>query len=379
MSNMQLTTDYVLTRGVAEILPTKEGLKKLMESRKISLYEGFDPTSPSLHIGHLIGIRKLAQFQKLGHQVIFLIGDFTGMIGDPTDKTSARQKLTHEQMLNNLKGYKEQVKNIIDFDGDNPVKIVFNYDWLSKLTFADVVELATHFTVQQMIERDFYQERLKQNKPIYLHEFMYPLMQGYDSAHMAVDLEIGGNDQMFNLLAGRTLEKAYKNKDKFCLTTKLLTDPTGAKMGKTTGNTVNLTDSPNDIFGKIMALPDSLLPLGFELLTDMDQPETEPMTAKKILALEVVKQIHGEKSAHAAQKNFEQTFQKKAPEYKQKIKAQANLILTVAQIAGSNSEAKRLIAQGAVDVNGVKASDGTVTMRAGDKVKIGQKTFIKVI
>ncbi|PIP88049.1 tyrosine--tRNA ligase [Candidatus Beckwithbacteria bacterium CG22_combo_CG10-13_8_21_14_all_01_47_9] len=379
MSNMQLTTDYVLTRGVAEILPTKEGLKKLMESRKISLYEGFDPTSPSLHIGHLIGIRKLAQFQKLGHQVIFLIGDFTGMIGDPTDKTSARQKLTHEQMLNNLKGYKEQVKNIIDFDGDNPVKIVFNYDWLSKLTFADVVELATHFTVQQMIERDFYQERLKQNKPIYLHEFMYPLMQGYDSAHMAVDLEIGGNDQMFNLLAGRTLEKAYKNKDKFCLTTKLLTDPTGAKMGKTTGNTVNLTDSPNDIFGKIMALPDSLLPLGFELLTDMDQPETEPMTAKKILALEVVKQIHGEKSAHAAQKNFEQTFQKKAPEYKQKIKAQANLMLTVAQIAGSNSEAKRLIAQGAVDVNGVKASDGTVTMRAGDKVKIGQKTFIKVI
>ncbi|PJA23261.1 tyrosine--tRNA ligase, partial [Candidatus Beckwithbacteria bacterium CG_4_10_14_0_2_um_filter_47_25] len=288
-------------------------------------------------------------------------------------------KLTHEQMLNNLKGYKEQVKNIIDFDGDNPVKIVFNYDWLSKLTFADVVELATHFTVQQMIERDFYQERLKQNKPIYLHEFMYPLMQGYDSAHMAVDLEIGGNDQMFNLLAGRTLEKAYKNKDKFCLTTKLLTDPTGAKMGKTTGNTVNLTDSPNDIFGKIMALPDSLLPLGFELLTDMDQPETEPMTAKKILALEVVKQIHGEKSAHAAQKNFEQTFQKKAPEYKQKIKAQANLMLTVAQIAGSNSEAKRLIAQGAVDVNGVKASDGTVTMRAGDKVKIGQKTFVKVI
>ncbi|OIN89543.1 tyrosine--tRNA ligase [Candidatus Beckwithbacteria bacterium CG1_02_47_37] len=374
-----LTTDYVLTRGVEQILPTKQGLAKLMATRKISLYEGFDPTSPSLHIGHLIGIRKLAQFQKLGHQVIFLIGDFTGMIGDPTDKTSARQKLTHEQMLNNLKGYKEQVKNIIDFDGDNPVKIVFNYDWLSKLTFADVVELATHFTVQQMIERDFYQERLKQNKPIYLHEFMYPLMQGYDSAHMAVDLEIGGNDQMFNLLAGRTLEKAYKNKDKFCLTTKLLTDPTGAKMGKTTGNTVNLTDSPNDIFGKIMALPDSLLPLGFELLTDMDQPETEPMTAKKILALEVVKQIHGEKSAHAAQKNFEQTFQKKAPEYKQKIKAQANLMLTVAQIAGSNSEAKRLIAQGAVDVNGVKASDGTVTMRAGDKVKIGQKTFVKVI
>ena len=376
---MQLTTDYILTRGVEQVLPSREGLKKLMESRKITLYQGFDPTSPNLHIGHLIGIRKLAQFQKLGHQIIFLIGDFTGMIGDPTDKTSARQKLTHEQMLANLKGYKEQVKNIIDFGGNNPVKIVFNYDWLSKLTFADVVELAAHFTVQQMLERDFYQERLKAGKPIYLHEFMYPLMQGYDSAHMAVDLEIGGNDQMFNLLAGRTLEKAYKNKDKFCLTTKLLTDPTGAKMGKTTGNTVNLTDAPNDIFGKIMALPDSLLELGFELLTDMDRPRTEPMAVKKILALEVVKQIHGTAQAQTAQNNFEQTFQQKTPEYKQKIKAQANLMLTVAQIAGSNSEAKRLIAQGAVDVNGVKANDGTVTMRAGDKLKIGQKTFVKVI
>ena len=152
---MQLTTDFVLTRGVERVLPTKEGLAKLMETKKISLYEGFDPTSPSLHIGHLIGIRKLAQFQKLGHQVIFLIGDFTGMIGDPTDKTATRQKLTHEQMLANLKSYKEQVKNVIDFEGKNPVKIMFNYDWLSKLTFEDVVELASHFTVQQMIERDF--------------------------------------------------------------------------------------------------------------------------------------------------------------------------------------------------------------------------------
>jgi tyrosyl-tRNA synthetase len=376
---MQLTTDYVLTRGVSEILPSKQKLADLMNKRKITLFEGFDPTSPSLHIGHLIGIRKLAQFQKLGHQVIFLIGDFTGMIGDPTDKTATRQKLTHEQMLDNLKSYKDQVKNVIDFEGKNPVKIVFNYDWLSKLTFADVVELAAHFTVQQMIERDFYQERLKANKPIYLHEFLYPLMQGYDSAHMAVDLEIGGNDQMFNLLAGRTLEKAYKNKDKFCLTTKLLTDPTGAKMGKTTGNTVNLTDSPEDIFGKIMALPDSLLELGFELLTDLDFPKGEPMAAKKILAFEVVKLLHGEADARAAQKHFEITFQKKEPEYKDTIKLQDSLIKTLAQVTGSNAEAKRLIAQGAVDINSSKVTSINAEVKRGDHLKIGQKTFVKVV
>ena len=196
---------------------------------------------------------------------------------------------------------------------------------------------------------------------------------------MDVDLEIGGNDQMFNLLAGRTLEKAYKNKDKFCLTTKLLTDPTGAKMGKTTGNTVNLTDTPNDIFGKIMALPDSLLSLGFELLTDLDLPKGEPMTAKKILALEVVKQIHGLAQAQAAQKNFEQTFQQKAPDYKETIKAKENLMMTVAQITGSNSEAKRLIQQGAVDKNNIKIINIADTVQVGDKLKIGQKTFVKVI
>lgn len=434
MNNM-LTIDYVLTRGVEQILPTKKGLADLMAKRKITLYEGFDPTSSSLHVGHMIGIRKLAEFQKLGHQVIFLIGDFTGMIGDPTDKTATRKQLTHKTMLQNLKGYKEQVKNIIDFGGKNPVKIVFNYDWLSKLTFADVVKLASHFTVQQMLNRDMYRKRMFDNKintlikcpycnftwpspiqfgdkktlentklsnnftscpkcrkkieieknnliqsePIYLHEFLYPLMQGYDSAQMAVDLEIGGNDQMFNLLAGRTLEKAYKNKEKFCLTTKLLTDPSGAKMGKTTGNTVNLTDTPNDIFGKIMALPDSLLPLGFELLTDMDLPKTEPMTAKKTLAFELVKQLRGLTKAQTAQKHFEQTFQQKSPEYKQEVLAKANLMLTVAGLVGSNSEAKRLIQQGAVDINSVKANTPTAAVQAGDRLKIGQKTFVKVI
>ena len=330
-------------------------------------------------MGNMMGVRKLAQFQKLGHEVIFLIGDFTGMIGDPTDKTAARQKLTHEQALKNLKGYKDQVKNIIDFGGKNPVKILFNYDWLSKLTFEDVIELTSHFTVQQMIERDFYQERLKQNKPIYLHEFLYPLMQAYDSVEMDVDLEVGGNDQMFNLLTGRTLMKAYKNKEKFCLTTKLLTDSSGAKMGKTTGNTVNLTDTPEDVFGKIMSLSDSLLTLGFELLTDMDLPKTEPMIAKKTLAFEVVKQIHNEAAAKNAQKDFATTFQKKTPAFDQPITGKGTLAATITPLVGSSSQAKRLIDQKAVDLNGQTTTTFDQKVKKGDQIKVGKKIFVTVL
>lgn len=375
----KLNTDFVLSRGVEQILPTKKSLAELMSKRRITLYQGFDPTAPSLHIGHMIGIRKLAQFQQLGHKVIFLIGDFTGMIGDPTDKSSARQTLSRKQILSNLKSYKEQIKNIINFSGDNPVKIVFNYDWLSKLMFEDVVKLASNFTVQQMIERDMFQDRLKNNKPIHLHEFLYPLMQGYDSAHMEVDLEVGGNDQMFNLMAGRTLLKAYKKKEKFCLTTKLLTDPTGAKMGKTTGTPINLTDSPEDIYGKVMAFPDSLLPIGFELLTDEKSCSKNPLTAKKDLSFKVVAQVHGHKKAKEAQKHFEITFQKKAPEFNQTIKNQKNILDTISQVLPSKSHAKRLIQQNAITLNNQTISDFNHPIKTGDKIKIGKKTFVKVV
>ncbi len=373
--------DDVLTRGVADILPNKKGLADLMAKKKITLYQGFDPSMSKLHIGNWIGIRKLAQFQQLGHKVIFLIGDFTGMIGDPTDKSAARKKLTRQQVLENAKDYKKQVAKTLKFTGPNAAEIRFNSEWLSKLNFEEVIELSSHFTVQQMLERDFFQRRLKKERPIYLHEFLYPLMQSYDCVTMDVDLEIGGNDQLFNMMAGRTLMKTLKGKEKYVLVMKLLEDPTGKKMGKTEGNTINLTDSPADIFGKIMALPDSLIEPGVELLTDLSldfAKKEKPLTAKRKLAFEVVKQIHGDAAASIAQEYFDKTFQKRAPEYKTEIAAKPTTLATVAEVIGSVSQAKRLIKQGAVDINGATVSGPTHQIKGGEKIKIGKKTFVKV-
>jgi tyrosyl-tRNA synthetase len=319
--------EHLLSNGVENIYPTKEFLKKQLESGKqLTLYTGYDPTSPTLHIGHGITMLKLREFQDLGHKIIMLIGDFTGMIGDPTDKTSARQQLTREQVLENCKEYKKQAARILNFEGENPVEVKFNSEWLSTMTFADVVELSSHFTVQQMLERDMFEKRmsysvfcpkckqdnffpisavlLAQNelpnwkidtnsvhvqctlcgldlwdkavsiispnsKPIYIHEFLYPLMQGYDSVAMDVDGEIGGNDQTFNMLAGRILMKEIKQKEKFVLTTKLLADDTGKKMSKTEGNMIALSDTPEDMFGKVMRWSDGMIKNGFDLCTTL--------------------------------------------------------------------------------------------------------------
>ena len=231
-----MNINEILSRGVAEVLPGKKGLADLMAKRKIKLYQGFDPSMPSLHLGNFVGLMKLRQFQRLGHEVIFLVGDFTGMIGDPTSKLSTRPKLTREQVLENAKAWKKQASLLLHFSGENPAKMLFNSEWLDKVSFRDLIEITSNFTVQQMIERDMFQERLKADKPIHLHEFLYPVAQGYDSVAMNVDLEIGGSDQLFNMLAGRTLMKAMKNKEKFVLTTKLLVDKEGSKVGKTTGN-----------------------------------------------------------------------------------------------------------------------------------------------
>ena len=201
----------LLTRGVETIYPDRKFLEKRLNSgEQLTLYTGYDPTAPTLHIGHGITMLKLRQFQELGHKIIFLIGDFTGMIGDPTDKTSARQKLTREQVLENAKGYQKQAEAILDFKGKNPVELKYNSEWSDDMTLKDAVELASHFTVQQMLERDMFKKRLKDDKPIHFHEFMYPLLQGHDSVAMDVDGEVGGNDQMFNMMAGRTLMKALK-------------------------------------------------------------------------------------------------------------------------------------------------------------------------
>jgi len=373
--------DEVLTKGVQDVLPTKESLRELLLNRKITLYQGFDPTGPSLQIGHLIGVRKLAQFQELGHRVIFLIGDFTAMIGDPTDKKAVRTKLSKDDVIKNLRDYKKQVEKVLKFTGSNPAEIMFNSAWLSKLTFEQILELSSNFTVQQLLERDMFVNRLKEKKPIYLHEFMYPLMQGYDSVAMDVDMEIGGNDQLFNMLAGRILMKNLKNKEKFVLTMKLLVDPEGKKMGKSEGNAIFLSDSAHDIFGKVMTFPDPMLPLAIELLTDLPLDTAQkvgPMDAKKALAYEVVKQIHGEDKAQEAKSHFEKTFQKKAPDYSLEIKNKKTLLATIGELVGSTSEAKRLISQGAVDVDGKTIEDGSHELKGKEKLKIGKRIFVTV-
>lgn len=375
----------VLTRGVEEILPSKKELVNLLSKKKITIYQGFDPTAPSLHIGHFIGIRKLAQFQKLGHKVIFLIGDFTGLIGDPTDKKAARVKQTREEVLVNLKNYKKQAAKILDFEGPNKAEVVFNSDWLGKLTFEEIINLSSNFTVQQMIERDMFQKRMNENKPIYLHEFLYPLMQGYDSVAMTpngVDMEIGGSDQLFNMLAGRTLMKTLKNKEKFVLSMKLLTDNDGKKMSKTDGNAIFLSDSANEIYAKVMSWPDSFISPSVELLTDLPldlEKKMGPLSAKKMLALEIVRQTHGEKNSKNAQVTFEKTFTEKEPDFETAPISGMALAQALALFNSkkSVSEAKRLIKQGAVDVNGEVASETGYTVKSGDKIKIGKKTFLK--
>ncbi|PIZ54477.1 tyrosine--tRNA ligase, partial [Candidatus Uhrbacteria bacterium CG_4_10_14_0_2_um_filter_41_7] len=253
--NKEEKIDQLLTRGVSEVLPSAESLKVALQGRKkLKIYIGIDPTSPMLHIGHAIGLRKLREFQDLGHEVILLLGSFTAMIGDPTDKTAVRTQLTQKEVLKNAVTYKEQAGKILNFEGKNPVKLMFNHKWLQKMNFSEVVNLASHFTVQQMLERDMFETRIKEGKPVYVHEFMYPLMQGYDSVAMDVDAEIGGSDQTFNMLAGRTLQRQINGREKFVITMKLLENAEGKKMSKSEGGFIALNDSAKDIFGKLMAM-----------------------------------------------------------------------------------------------------------------------------
>ena len=368
--------DRILNKGVENILPSKEELKNLLLSGKhLNIYQGFDPTAPTLHIGHTVGMRKLEDFRKLGHQVYFVIGDFTARIGDPSDKMSARKKLTKQQVEENMRLYIDQASHFINiFDKDNPVKVVYNSKWLEPLNFGEIIELASVFTVQQMLKRSMFQERLKSDKPIYLHEFLYPLMQGYDSVALNIDVEVGGNDQIFNMLAGRDLVMNRLNKEKFVVAMKLLEANDGTKMGKTSGNMIELSDSANNIFGKVMAFDDKLIPIGFEILTKYELEQIEeikerlkkgenPMTLKKLLAFEITKDIKGEQEAENAQKYFENVFQKKNLNTDIPVKTvrQSNInildLIVQCEIANSKSQAKRLVEQNAVTINGEKITD----------------------
>jgi len=387
--------DELLTRGVDKIYPSKEALEKVLRSgKKFKLYQGFDPTGTQLHIGHMVAIRKLRQWQDLGHEVIFLVGDGTGQAGDPSGKTTAREKFfSRDELRANAKDYIMQAGKIVSFDGENPVKILYNGDWLNELKLVDVLNIAQNFTVQQMIERDLYQERIKKGEPINLREFLYPLLQGYDSVAMNVDLELGGTDQTFNMLAGRHLMQAMKDKDKFVMTVPLLADSKGIKIGKSEGNVIALTDRAHDMFGKIMSLGDDVIGSLFTLLTDLPPAEIKevetkikdgqnPMDFKKQAATLIVAQLHSPSAADAAQKHFESTVQagNLSSDPVTVTVSSYNIVdvLVETGLASSKSEAKRLIDQGGVKVDNSPVTSLQFTVTGGSVISVGNRKFVKI-
>ena len=381
--------DELLTRGVDKIYPSKEKLEEVLRSgKKLRLYQGFDPTGDKLHIGHMVGLRKLAEWQELGHQVIFLIGDYTAMIGDPSGKLSSRKVLTHAETLANSKKYKEQASKILKFNGENPAKILFNGDWLGKLSAVEFLGIAGNLTYSQVIERDMFQERLKNGQDINTSEFLYPVMQAYDSVAMDVDLEVGGRDQMFNMMMGRKLMRNMLKKEKFVMTTKLLEDKFGVKIGKTEGNAIALDDKSEDLFGKIMSFPDEVIAQCFESLTTIPMqeiPNKDPLKDKKRLAFEIVKDLNDEKKAKVAQETWENTFQKKEiPEEMTEVKDLGVSLmegLVNVKLVASKADFRRLVKAGAITnlETGEKVTNPNFYPKKGEKYKMGKKTFIKII
>jgi len=393
--------EELLTRGVEKIYPDKKSLAAALSAgKKLRLYCGYDPSAPALHIGHAISLKKLGEFQALGHEVIFLIGDFTGMIGDPTDKSAARKKLSREEVLANARQYANQAKAYLRFQGDNSALVKYNSEWQDRLTFRELIEITSCFTVQQMIQRDMFQERLKAERPIFLHEFLYPVAQGYDSVAMDVDLEVGGNDQMFNMMCGRDLQRAINNKEKFVLTMKLLADEKGAKMGKTEGNALFLDVSPENMYGVVMSWPDGILVPAMELCTNVAMAEVEkireklqngqanPRDIKMRLAREITAINHDQEKAQTAEAHFVRTVQKKeVPEaimnYELGI-ANMKLIDLLVEIkfASSKTDARRLIEQGGVKVGGEAIKDINAAVdipEAGVLIQKGKLKFLRVV
>lgn len=381
------------------VYPNKDAMREALASgRRLRIYVGVDPTAPNLHIGHALQMKKLREFQDLGHEVILLLGSFTAMIGDPTDKMAARKQLTAEEVMANAKSYKKQASKILSFKGENPVKLMFNHKWLSKMSFKDVIALASHFTVQQMSERDMFEKRLQEGKPVYLHEFMYPLMQGYDSVAMEVDAELGGSDQTFNMLAGRTLMREMKNKEKFVLALKLLTNDEGKKMSKSEGGFIAITDKPEEMYGKLMSMADSMILPYFEIMTEVPREEiegmklqmsagTNPRDLKMKLAAEVVTMFHGKAAAKRAAKHFSSVFQQKEkPEEMGEFQVTTAMnildVLVATQLVTSRSEGKQLIAGGGVKVDDVTVSDMNLSVDPEKLPAIlqkGKRHFVRLI
>jgi tyrosyl-tRNA synthetase len=388
----------VIKRGAVEVVSDEELVAKLKKGRPLRVKAGFDPTAPDLHLGHTVVMQKLRQFQELGHQVVFLIGDFTSRIGDPSGRSTARPPLSEEEIKVNLTTYVEQAGKILD---SSKVELVHNSQWLGAMSFIDVVKLAQHYTVARMMEREDFKTRFQAGDPLGVHEFLYPLMQGYDSVAIKADVELGGTDQIFNLLVGRDLQRAYGQEPQVVLTMPLLVGTDGVqKMSKSYGNYVGITDAPREMFGKLMSISDDLMWTYYELLSDLSAKEIvelkeelvlgklHPKIAKENFAMEIIERFHSEKDAEDARDEFERMFAKKGKpdEIDEKmIAATGDTITLVDAIVGaglcpSKSEARRMIQQSAVEVDDARIEDigAELSTKKGVLLKVGKRRFAKV-
>ncbi|ELR63465.1 Tyrosyl-tRNA synthetase [Photobacterium marinum] len=382
-----------IKRGVDELIPEDELIAKLKENRPLRIKLGADPTAPDIHLGHTVILNKLRTFQELGHEVTFLIGDFTAMVGDPTGKNTTRPPLTREQVVENAKSYTDQVFKILD---PEKTKIVFNSSWLSELGAEGMIRLAANQTVARMLERDDFKKRYNEGRPIAIHEFMYPLLQGYDSVAMETDVELGGTDQKFNLLMGRELQKANGQKPQVVLTLPLLVGLDGVKkMSKSANNYIGIADTPSEMFGKIMSISDDLMWNYYELLSFRPLEEIEqfkqdiaggknPRDVKILLAKEIIARFHTEADADAAEQEFINRFQKGAmpdemPEFEFEAGIAIANLLKEAGLVNSTSDAMRMIRQGAAKLDGEKIEDTKLVPAAGTAVyQVGKRKFARV-
>ena len=383
----------IIKRGVVEIIEEEELLKKLKEGRPLRIKAGFDPTAPDLHLGHTVLLQKLRQFQQLGHEVYFVIGDFTAMIGDPTGRSETRPPLSREEVLENAKTYEHQVFKILDPEKTN---IVFNSTWLSGLGTEGIIKLAGKYTVARMLERDDFSKRFREGVPIYIHEFIYPLLQGYDSVFLKADVELGGTDQKFNLLVGRDLQRAFGQEPQVCITLPLLVGLDGVrKMSKSYQNYVAIQEEPESMFGKIMSISDDLMWDYYTLLTDYTEEEIEnfkknlhPMDAKKKLAHFIVERFHGKEQADKALEFFVKTFSERefpedAPviEVPYGLKRRAYELLFELGIESSKNSARRVVEGGGLRINGAKVEDPNqeIEINGELRLQVGKKRFYRVV
>ena len=386
-----------LTRGAEEILPAGGLEAKLKKGRPLVVKTGFDPTAPDLHVGHTVLINKMRQFQELGHEVVFLIGDFTGMIGDPSGKNATRPPLSPEEIKANAETYQAQIFKILD---EKTTRIEFNSTWMSEMGAAGMIRLASHHTVARMLERDDFNKRYTGGQPISIHEFLYPIVQGYDSVALKADVELGGTDQKFNLLVGRQLQQDYGQEPQLVLTMPLLEGLDGVqKMSKSLGNYIGITDAPGEMFGKIMSISDDLMWRYFELLSFRPLPDVaalkksvdeglNPRDAKFELAAEIVERFHDAATASDAQQEFVSRFQQGAmPEKIDELSLSSNdgelgiaYLLKEAKLVASTSEAFRMIKQGAVRIDGVRVEDRSLMIAAGSTAvyQVGKRKFSRV-